>query len=203
MTGTLLPAVLAASLFGLPAAAQEVVSPPDRDVTAPGMMPGNVPSGPMIRVPVPPPPPDPPRWRRYFLPETTDAATFRVEGRLVIHVAGVEPPSADDACNLADGTTWPCGRTALFSLRRFLHGRAVECFMVPPGDVTEVTAPCRVGPTDIASWLVAAGWARTAGFPSDDDVAAQKEAQCTGLGIWRGESKPADCPEASADQGPE
>ena len=48
-------------------------------MTPPGVTPGPAGDGPLIREPVPPPPPEPPRWRRFFLPVTTDAATFAVE----------------------------------------------------------------------------------------------------------------------------
>ena len=147
----------------------------------------------MLREPTPPRPPDPPRWRRFFLPVTTDSATFQVD-KLTIHVAGVTPPAVDATCKLADGTDWPCGKVALFSLRRFLHGRAVECFFAPPESDT-VTASCRVGRTDLAGWLIRNGWARPEGFASDADLAAETAARCANLGLWRGEAKPspADC----------
>ena len=47
--------------------------------------------------------------------------------------------------------------------------------MTPPRAATEITAPCRVGPTDLASWLVANGWARPA---EDADAAAARRIQC-------------------------
>lgn len=189
---------LLACLAASGAGAEEIVAPPDRDVTAPGMMPGNNVTGPLVRVPVPPPPPEPPRWRRYFLPATSDSGTFHVTGAFIIHVSDVDPPAADATCRLEDGTEWPCGRTALYSLRRFLHGRAVECFMAPPGNETEVVAPCRVGKTDIGQWLVANGWARAGGFPSQAALASEREARCAGRGIWRGAAPPANCPPGDA-----
>ncbi len=60
----------------------EEVPPPSRDVTPPGFTPAPITSGPLIREPLPPPPPEKPRWHRYFLPVTTDAATFVVSGQI-------------------------------------------------------------------------------------------------------------------------
>lgn len=170
-----------------------------RNVTPPGVTPGPAVKGPLIREPTPPPPPDPPRWRRFFLPVTTDAATFVVK-RLTIHVKGVAPPAATATCRLADGSPWPCGRMALFSLRRFLHGRAVECYFAPP-ESDEVTAPCRVGPTDLANWLVRNGWAKPKGLASPEALAAETAARCDHLGMWRGEQPPpaADCRQSHLD----
>ncbi|MEO8677294.1 MAG: hypothetical protein ABI569_17080, partial [Casimicrobiaceae bacterium] len=54
------------------APAEEIVAPATRDVTPSDMTPGPKGEGPLVRDPTPPRPPDPPRWRRFFLPETTD-----------------------------------------------------------------------------------------------------------------------------------
>jgi endonuclease YncB( thermonuclease family) len=180
------------SAVAVPFALAEDAAPPIRNVTPPGMTPGPEVDGPLIRVPAPPRPPDHPRWRRFFLPVTSDAATFLVKG-LTIRIAGVAPPAVDATCRLADESDWPCGRMALYGLRMFLHGRAVECFFAPPGDVAEVVAPCRVGKTDLARWLLIAGWAKPAGNPSNDDLAAETMAQCSRAGMWRGDAAPNDC----------
>lgn len=175
------------------ALAEEIVAPAARNVTPPGMTPGPGGDGPLIREPVPPRPPDPPRWRRYFLPRTTDAATFVVRN-ITIRIAGVTPPAADEVCPLADGSDWPCGRMALFALRKFLHGRAVECFFAPPGDATEIAAPCRVGKTDLGAWLLAQGWVKPNELATAADRAATAQARCARLGVWRGEARPDYCP---------
>ncbi len=190
-----LGALLALALFLSisPAPAEEIVAPATRDVTPPGVMPAPAGEGPLIREAVPPRPPDPPRWRRYFLPVTTDAATFAVKG-LTIRIAGVTPPAADDACALADGSSWPCGRTALTAFRLFLHGRAVECFFPPPGDATDVTAPCRVGGIDLAAWLLGRGWARPSELATGEYRSASATARCARLGMWRETEVPDFCP---------
>ena len=99
------------------------------------------------------------------------------------------------------GGTWPCGRTALYSLRRFLHGRAVECYFPGGSDVTEITAPCRVGTSDIGLWLLSEGWARPNDLATDAYRSAASDALCAGRGIWRGEKPPANCPPSAPDSG--
>lgn len=188
--------VLAFLIFGVAQAAAEdrgeSVPAASRNVTAPGMTPGPPGDGPLVREAVPPPPPEPPRWRRFVLPETTDAATFKLKDR-TIEVSGVASPKVDETCQPADGQAWPCGRTALHALRMFLHGRAVECYYPPAGDADLIVAPCRAGKTDLGLWLLSQGWAKPDGNATDEYRAAAKDAACTGKGIWRDMKKPADC----------
>ncbi len=186
-------ALLALALIASPALADDVVAPATRDVTGPGMTPGPKIEGPLIREPVAPRPPDPPRWRRYFLPATTDAATF-VVNTLVIHIAGVTPPAAAAACKLADDTDWPCGRVALYSFRRFLRGRAVECLLPYIEGAANVTAPCRIVKTDLALWLLQQGWVRPSDLATDEYRTASARARCQGIGLWRDTAKPDFCP---------
>jgi len=173
-----------------------ILPPPARDVTPPGVTPGPRIEGPVERIPAPPTPTPEARWWRFFLPRTADAATFVVDGNKTIRVAGVEPPPVDATCPLAEGENWPCGRTALYSLRRFLHGRAIECYFPRIDGVTEITAPCRVGPTDIGLWLLTQGWGRPDDLATDDYRDATKTAVCSQNGIWRGQTPDADCPPA-------
>jgi endonuclease YncB( thermonuclease family) len=186
-------ALLALALLATPTHAEDLVAPATRDVTAPGMTPGPKVDGPLIREPVPPRPPDPPRWRRYFLPATTDAATF-VVGTQVIHIAGVTPPAFDATCKLADGTDWPCGRVALYAFRRFLHGRAVECLLPYIEGAANVTAPCRIAKTDLALWLLQQGWGKPSDIATDDYRTAAARARRQGVGLWRDTAKPDFCP---------
>jgi endonuclease YncB( thermonuclease family) len=192
--------VLLLSLPALSANAQVVILPSVRNVTPPEMTPGPQVDGPLERVVPPPKPPPEARWWRFFLPETTDAATFKAEGK-TIRIAGVDPPPVDAACPLAGGRSWPCGRTALYSLRRFLHGRAIECYFPQTSDLVDITAPCRVGTSDIGLWLLSEGWARPNDLATDEYRSAATAALCAGRGIWRGEPPPADCPPPSAKPG--
>jgi endonuclease YncB( thermonuclease family) len=147
-----------------------------------------------VRVPVPARPPDPPRWRRFFLPQTSDAATFQADGK-AIHIAGVKPPAVDETCPSRDGgEAWPCGRIALYSLRMFLHGRAVECYFPYVDGAADITAPCRVGSTDLGEWLLRQGWATADDLATDAYRSVADEAKCARRGLWRGTPAPERCP---------
>lgn len=179
--------------------ALEIVPRATRDVTPPGVTPGPEVDGPLLREPLPPPPPEPAKWRRFFLPATTDAATFHAN-RLTIRVSGVDPVPVDKVCRWANGEEWPCGRTALYSLRMFLRGRAIECYFPPPGEAVEVIAPCRVGQTDLGQWLLRQGWATPNDFATDEYRTAALQGRCDRLGIWRGAAADGTCP-AREDRG--
>jgi endonuclease YncB( thermonuclease family) len=178
---------------GVASLAQEIVPPPDRDVTPPNVTPAPSGEGPLIRQPTPPRPPEPARWQRYFLPVTTDAATFKVKDGTV-RVAGVAAVPRDAACEIADGGTWPCGRTALNALRMFLRGRAVECFFAIADMNGEIAAPCRVGRTDLGLWLLSQGWVGVGEGASDEYRAAARQARCANRGLWRTVEREESCP---------
>jgi endonuclease YncB( thermonuclease family) len=184
-----------ALVVATPLRAQEIVAPAVRNVTPPGITPGPAGEGPLVREAVPPSPPEPARWRRYFLPVTTDAATFVIDGKLTIRVSGVTPPAPGEVCADPEGGSWPCGQTSLYSLRMYLRGRAIECYFPDPGDALEVVAPCRVGASDLGAWLLSAGWARPDDLATNDYLAASANAHCAGVGIWRGTARPDYCPE--------
>ena len=171
---------------------REIVPRASRDVTPPGATHLPASDTPLTREPVPPPPPDPARWRRFALPRTTDAATFKVD-RLTIRVSGVSPPAADQTCRMANGEDWPCGQTALLSLRLFLGGRAVECYFPRPEGVEEIVAPCRVGKTDLGQWLLGEGWATPDSNATSAYRDAARQAECTGKGLWRHAARPSNC----------
>jgi hypothetical protein len=190
-------AVLAAIVVSPPAAAQEpspeIVAPAARDVTPPGITPAPSGSGPLIREPIPPAPAQPPRWRRFFLPKTTDAATFHTDNR-IIRIADVVALASDTHCRQTNGRAWPCGRTALYSLRMFLRGRAVECLFPRSDPATEIIAPCRVGETDLGLWLLSQGWVGAGEFASEEYKEASSAARCARRGLWRGGEIDISCP---------
>lgn len=202
--GALLPtaaAVLSALLAATPPAAApaeepEIVPKATRDVTPPGVTPGPEVEGPLVREPLPPPEPEPAKWRRFFLPVTTDAGTFRA-GKLTIRVSGVDPVAVDQTCRRANGEEWPCGKTALHALRMFLRGRAIECYFPAPGAAEQVIAPCRVGQTDLGTWLLAQGWATPNDYATDEYRAAAMESRCERHGMWQGSAPDGNCPAAT------
>ena len=183
-------AAIAAVLFILllarsaPAAAEEIVQPASRDVTPANMTPAPKGAGPLVREPTDPAQPTPARWRRFVLPATLDAGTFAVKGE-TIAVAGVARLKHDASCKAADGTVWPCGRTALIAFRLFLAGRPIECFFPAVAGATTIIAPCRIGQTDLGLWLLSEGWGKPDGYATDDYRKAAAAAEKDRRGLWR------------------
>jgi endonuclease YncB( thermonuclease family) len=167
----------------------EIVAPATRDVTPPGVTPGPTGSGPLVREPTPPRPPDPPRWRKFFLPETSDASTLHVDKR-TIRISGVDAPAADAVCQRTDGSGWPCGRAALHAFRMFIGGRAVECYFPAFEEAVDITAPCRIGKTDLGLWLAQQGWVTPSDLATDDYREAAEDARCAERGLWRWTEQP-------------
>ena len=141
--------------------AGEIVPPPDRDVTPPGVTPGPPFDGPLVRGPgrVRPLPPPPMRERRLGRVIATDAGTLAA-GALTVTIAHVTAPPLDRSCTDAGGRRWPCGRVARAELRRLLRARAVVCSPPAGPPRRRFTASCRVGHIDIGLWLSQQGWAR-------------------------------------------
>jgi len=172
----------------------EIVAPATRDVTPPGVTPGPAGQGPLVREPTPPRPPDPPRWRKFFLPKTSDASTLHVDER-TIRISGVDAPAADAICQRTGGSGWPCGRAALYAFRMFIGGRAVECYFPAFEEAVDITAPCRIGKTDLGLWLARQGWVTPNDLATDDYREAAEDARCAERGLWRWTGQPtASCP---------
>jgi endonuclease YncB( thermonuclease family) len=138
-----------------------------------------------------PPTPLGPGWHRFFLPETTDAATFVVRD-LTIRIAGVLPLPREATCNKADDESWPCGDVALDKFRHFLLGRPVYCFL-SADQSHSLEAPCRVGRTDLGTWLLVEGWAKAAPSASRKYRQAADDARCAGRGLWHGIDERPEC----------
>jgi hypothetical protein len=186
----------------------EIVPPPSRDVTPPGVTPAPAGLGPLVREYVPPPPPpvrepvpaplirepltDSVRWHRFILPETSNAATFVVHGRS-IRISGVLALARDATCRNAAEEDWPCGDVALEALRHFLLGRPVDCSFLAADKSDPLIAPCRVGRTDLGSWLLRQGWAKAMYRSSQPYRHAADDARCAGRGLWHGTDERPDC----------
>lgn len=172
----------------------ETVQPAQRDVTPPGMTPGPPRTdAPLVREAAPPQPAEPAQWRKYELPETTNATTFKVSGK-TIRIAGVVAPEPGETCKRQDGADWPCGQTALHSFRLFLGGRPIECFFPYADSAVDITAPCRVGKVDLGLWLLRTGWAKPGAYATEEYLKASELAHCNRRGLWRGEVTVPACP---------
>ncbi|MBB4304881.1 endonuclease YncB(thermonuclease family) [Rhodobium orientis] len=167
-----------------PAGAGEmVVLAPARNVTPREMTQGPVVVGRTLRLPGPPPPPKPKRPKRFFRVIVSDAGTIDA-GDVTIKIADVETPELNRTCTDAKGKDWPCGLIARTALRRLIRIRAIECAPPATDDGATITTSCKVGPLDIATWLVGRGWAK----PTTDDpqlAKARDAAKAAKRGLWR------------------
>ncbi|MCW2307097.1 thermonuclease family protein [Rhodobium gokarnense] len=170
-----------------PAASQPqgrmVELPPARNVTPKEMTQGPVAVGPTLRLPGPPPPLKPKRPKRFFRVVVSDAGTIDA-GDVTIKIADVETPELNRMCTDANGKEWPCGLIARTALRRLIRIRAIECAPPAADDGATITTACKVGPLDIATWLVGRGWAK----PTVDNpqlVKARDAAKAAKRGLWR------------------
>jgi endonuclease YncB( thermonuclease family) len=136
----------------------------------------------------------PPRDRSelFYNPVIASAGTIIAGGRKIT-LAGIAAPGFSERCGEA-AEDWPCGRMARAALRRFVRGRALECEI--PAGAEEVPEPafCRVAGEDLAAWLVAQGWAKSAD-PAGPHAEAEEAARAAQLGLWatmRPGAQPAD-----------
>ncbi|MFM9859543.1 hypothetical protein RUR49_13790 [Pseudoxanthobacter sp. M-2] len=179
---------------------------PARDVGG-GVVSGAAPVrvGPIVRLQKAPevvpviPEPAPVEPRRFFRVVVTDAGTL-IAGDRTLRLADVDVPAADAECGDAAGNRWSCGTRARTALRRFVRHRAVEC--LPLGEVgfgsaeAEVSVVrCRVGRTDIATWLVENGWAAPADAAAPTLAALGETARDENRGLWQTEPKGLDEPD--------
>jgi endonuclease YncB( thermonuclease family) len=144
-----------------------------------------------VRVAPPPRPPSPPRVERLYNPVVIAAGKVRA-GKRAIGLAGIDAPDFAERCG-EGAAAWPCGRMARAALRRFVRGRALEC-EIPEG-ASEIPDParCKVAGQNVSEWLVAQGWARSAG---EAYAAAEDAARELKLGLW-GDRRPDAQPAAA------
>jgi endonuclease YncB( thermonuclease family) len=85
---------------------------------------------------------------------------------------------------LRDNIAWHCGVDAAVSLERMIGGRHIRCEERGRDRYHRVIATCRLGRTDIARWLVEAGWAVAYRRFSDEYIAFEEQARKDRVGIW-------------------
>jgi len=107
-----------------------------------------------------------------------------------IRLEGIDAPEADQICTDANGKPWPCGRTAMRELRRFIRGGDLTCDKRATDRYHRVLAVCKLPDgTDVNAWLVRQGWALAAGFVKVYET-EQDEAEAAKRGIWAGSFTP-------------
>ena len=178
------------------AASPSTATPALRNVTGPGMTPAPGGEGPLEREAQPRKPPLPPRWKAYA-PVKVEGAGLLDIGARKVRLAGIVPPADGRTCLApsagATDAKVDCAHLAMVALRRRIRAFGEECRISPNDTADRVVAPCRIGRTDLALWLVEQGWAQAAPKPPEGYASAEKEARCARRGMWRETDPPKDC----------
>jgi len=128
------------------------------------------------------------------------AAPFRLEppydvlggavlraGLREVALAGIEGPERDAVCVGGDGLFWACGLRARAALANRIRDQALVCLPLGPQEGARVLARCGLDAgEDLASMMVAEGWARP--LPGWEPIlaASVEEARSAGRGLWNG-----------------
>jgi endonuclease YncB( thermonuclease family) len=117
-----------------------------------------------------------------------DADTLTIDGTRY-RLDGIDAPESDQSCLDANGELYPCGRTAIDALERFVAGRPVRCADrgADSKHPDRRIGRCSVDRVDIQRWLVRQGWAinfepYAQGRFKEDEAAARSDR----IGMWRG-----------------
>lgn len=128
------------------------------------------------------PPPAP--TKLYYRVKVRDADTLEA-GPTVITLDGIKARPPDASCTDADGKDWPCGAEAKLALSKFIRYRAVSCALPQGGEQPAFASRCRVGNTDLSTWMVREGWALPEPGAEPPLADAADAAKHDHLGIWR------------------
>jgi endonuclease YncB( thermonuclease family) len=103
--------------------------------------------------------------------------TLRLDGK-VVRLAGIEAPNRGDRCGSTD-----CGGAATSVLADMVRDRRVECRLSGQDGMGRPFAACDANGVDLASAIVASGWARARnGRPGLADLELRARRQ--GAGLW-------------------
>lgn len=102
----------------------------------------------------------------------------------VLHLHGIAFPQAGRICESAAGERWACGKRAYIALHNKVRGQTIDCEPAEGGQ--PAFAACFVGRTNLAEWLLAAGFVRVRDGVADKDLlTAEAQARKIGAGLWR------------------
>ena len=113
-----------------------------------------------------------------------DGDTVNIRG-VAIRLNGIDAPETKQTCEL-NGQAYSCGTKATEALITLLGGQPIECTETGKDRRGRTVANCRVGSTDIGTWMVEHGWAVAFRKYSMEYVAAEERARATKIGIWAG-----------------
>jgi len=99
---------------------------------------------------------------------------------------GIDAPEWEQTCAGANGTAWPCGKTAARELGALIRGASLTCRPTGFDQYDRVLAECSLPDgTNVNAWLVRQGWAVAFGR-SRLYASAEAEAKAAKHGVWVG-----------------
>jgi endonuclease YncB( thermonuclease family) len=113
-----------------------------------------------------------------------DGDTINIRG-VAIRLDGIDAPESKQTCEL-NGQSYACGAQATEALITLLGAHPVECTETGTDRNHRIIAKCRVGSTEVNTWMVEHGWAVAYRRYSMAYVEAEERARAAKVGIWAG-----------------
>ncbi len=110
---------------------------------------------------------------------------FLVNGH-VVKLYGIDAPMLEQRCVSGTGSWYDCGRLSRQTLNQMIGGRTVACRSVIEDGRGNYVATCTLGTKDIASEIVALGWAVTNRKTTNMYAGEEARARQNRLGLWGG-----------------
>jgi endonuclease YncB( thermonuclease family) len=114
-----------------------------------------------------------------------DGLTFRA-GDNTIRIADAEGPDRHAVCLDRAGVLWACGLRARAAFNNLIGHRPLLCVRTDVGAAGDIIAKCLVDGRDVASALIAGGWARPLPASARAYGEEAREAERAGHGLWNG-----------------
>lgn len=115
-----------------------------------------------------------------------DGDTLEIHG-VRIRLWGIDAPESSQLCRGDDSLQYRCGAQAANELDAFIARRPVNCAPVSLDQYGRTVATCSVAGRDVGDWLVRNGlaldWRQ---YSKGRYHEAQREAERTGQGLWKG-----------------
>lgn len=120
--------------------------------------------------------------------EVIDGDTLSI-GPAVIRLSGIDAPERAQRCNLPNGNTWACGRSAARFMTDLISAGDLDCIPGSRGPYGRLISSCTVDGRDISSAMVEAGLAWAFVRYSDEFVDQENLARAAGRGVFRAQTE--------------
>ena len=103
-----------------------------------------------------------------------------------IRLHGIDAPESDQNCQDGDGKVYACGAVATKALAELVRDQPVTCKGNQRDRYGRLIAVCRVGQTNLNSYMVATGMALAYRKYSQEYVVYEGQARSKKRGLWAG-----------------